>query len=67
MDDFILTSLESPFLELRIFPALIRIRRENLNRTRKRLIQRMREYKSGRFDEIRYEQSLQSLYGLLSY
>ena len=61
------TSMGLPFLGLRIFPALIRIRRENLNRTRKPLVQRMKEYKSGRLDEIRYEQSLQSLYGLLSY
>lgn len=61
------TSQGLPFLGLRIFPALVRIRKENLKRTQRRVKMRRKEYEKGLLSEEPYGQSLGSLYALTAY
>ncbi len=55
------------FLGVRVFPDLIRIRRENFERSFKKLVINERLYQNGRISYGRYSASMQSLTGHLNY
>jgi len=50
-----------PFLGFRIYPALVRIRRENKRRLLKKMKLRAREFSEGKIDEERFARSLMSI------
>lgn len=50
-----------PFLGFRIFPGIIRIKKENKNRWLKNLKKRVREFEAGLIDEEKYSRCLASM------
>jgi RNA-directed DNA polymerase len=54
-----------PFLGMRIFPNLIRVKRENLKRSLDRIARRERQLARGEIGEDRYVRSVQSVLGHL--
>lgn len=54
------------FLGRRIFPATIRIKRENLKRCLKKLKIREKEYEENKINDIQYTQSVNSLIGYIA-
>ncbi len=52
-----------PFLGYRVFPSLIRIKRENVKRLKKKLAAREQQFKKGVISEERFSMSLASLIG----
>ena len=63
---FINTRLNGvPFLGVRVFPNLVRIRGENLTRRLRKMRLRERELHGGRIDEDAYVRSMQSMIGNL--
>ncbi|MBD3335742.1 MAG: RNA-dependent DNA polymerase [Candidatus Eisenbacteria bacterium] len=55
-----------PFLGRRVFRGLIRMRRENLRRSVRRLRRKARRYRDGRIDPGTWERSLNSVFAHLS-
>jgi len=55
------------FLGYRIFPSMIRLKRENVKRMRRKISRREIDYTEGRISERKYCQSLQSLFGYLQF
>lgn len=55
------------FLGARIFPNLIRIKRESLKRCMKKLRQRMNEREQGKVSDERFKRSLDSIMGHISF
>jgi len=51
-----------PFLGFRIFPNLIRVKNENLNRTKKRMDRRKREFQEGVITEEQFVMSIRSMF-----
>ena len=56
-----------PFLGRRVFPGLIRIRRENKSRSLRHIQERLLRYETGEISDEKCAQSLRSLWGHLSY
>jgi len=56
-----------PFLGVRIFPNMIRYKKENFKRGFIKLKEREREYSNGMIDYIRYSSSMQSLTAYLTH
>ena len=56
-----------PFLGARIFPKMIRVKRENFKRSYKKLKTREWEYENGKINYERYNSSMQSLISHLNY
>jgi len=56
-----------PFLGRRVFPGVIRIRRENKSRSLRHLEQKLLQYEAGEISDEQCVQSLRSLWGHLSY
>lgn len=52
-----------PYLGFRIFPGLTRIKRQNLQRSKKRLRLRKKQYEAGIITEDSYTQSIRSILG----
>jgi hypothetical protein len=52
-----------PYLGFRIFPGLTRIKRENLQRSKKRLKLRKKQLEAGVITEESYYQSVRSILG----
>jgi len=62
------TSLHGlPFLGVRIFPKMIRLKKENFKRSFNKLKTREREYDNGLIDYNRYTSSMQSLIAHMNY
>jgi len=56
-----------PFLGFRIFPNVIRVKRENLKRVKSKLKERKKEFHAGLITEERYVMSVRSMFDHLSF
>lgn len=56
-----------PFLGFRVFPSLLRIKRENIKRLKTKLNLREKEFRSGIIDEEKYSMSLASMIGYVCF